>query len=101
MNPYAAHLLAAINITEETKARYPLGNVIDVTTGQEKDKITIIIAVQKDEETSKAEASVPSHPSFLKRQEDETSVKYVFGVPVETRTAVQLIIDKSEMATQS
>lgn len=89
MNPYAPFLLAALDITEATKSRYPLGEVIDVTAAEERDRILVSVTTKMDD---RVDAAISNHRSFLRKQTDEhepTIVTYILAVPSEHKQLVR------------
>ena len=89
MNPYTPYLLACLNITEETKDRFPLGDVQDVQAVDEEGKLRVLVLTKDD---PKVDGALGAHRSFLERRSPETApglVVYVFGVPQEHRQQVQ------------
>ena len=89
MNPYASYILAALNITKQTKDRYPLEGVHEVSTSSDGKRVYI---TTKGEPENQA---LQKHPSFFKVIIDEDSpdlITYEFGVPTDTKAAVEQIV---------
>ena len=96
MHPQAPYLLAAINITEETRTRYPLGDVQDVHPEKDDRGYKVHVVTLNGDKHPDWDAALAKHPSFLRRTADDQNpelVTYVFAVPPCGKEVVKQIVD--------